>query len=399
MSSWDLAYRSLGRRRTRTALTVSGIVVGVAVIMILFSIVAGYGAQAQQLVRSLSGADLTVVNGTSIGGGGPEARFGFFSPLTLNESVAQSVSQISGVYSVTSQLSTFGTIDGNRANLVGVDPATYIQATGGLNIVNGSFLPQDAGYQIVLGKAIADSLNVTVGQNVTISTTSSGDQTFMVVGIFETGTRFQENAGYLPLSYIQTATNEPGQISEILVKAQNPNRVDTISSAITSSISGVRVVTATSLLTAQSTLVNSLSTFFATIGLVALLAGSFGVVNTMLMSVTERVREIGTLKAIGARDSTVMKTFLTEAVLIGLIGGAIGVVIGVVGSFILPFFGVGAGLGGGGAFRIGASITPAITLNNVLLSLGLGVVVGVLAGLYPAWRASRMNPVEALRHV
>ncbi|MEM3489966.1 MAG: FtsX-like permease family protein, partial [Nitrososphaerota archaeon] len=141
---------------------------------------------------------------------------------------------------------------------------------------------------------------------------------------------------------------------------------------------------------------------FAAIGLVALLAGSFGVVNTMIMSISERTREIGTLKAIGARDSKILKIFLTEALLIGLIGGAIGVIVGTSLSYVFPMLtrGIfGAAPFIGGRRGVGLTIAPAITPFNIALCFSLGVLVGILAGLYPAWRAARMKPVEALRHV
>jgi len=123
----------------------------------------------------------------------------------------------------------------------------------------------------------------------------------------------------------------------------------------------------------------------------------------MMMSTTERTREIGTLRAIGARRRQVMQLFLGEAFLIGVIGGVGGVVVGAVVSLVLPSFTGAAsssGFGGrgvGGLF--GGELTSTLTPEIVLLSLCLGVVVGVLAGIYPAWRASRLDPVESLRHV
>jgi putative ABC transport system permease protein len=122
----------------------------------------------------------------------------------------------------------------------------------------------------------------------------------------------------------------------------------------------------------------------------------------MVMSVSERTREIGTLKAIGARDSKILKIFLTEALLIGLIGGIVGITIGTVLSFIFPLFTRGIlGASGGAGFgaRIsGVIIAPAITPFNLVLCFSLGALVGVLAGIYPAWRAAKMKPVEALRY-
>jgi putative ABC transport system permease protein len=151
-----------------------------------------------------------------------------------------------------------------------------------------------------------------------------------------------------------------------------------------------------------SQILNTLALFFLVIGLVAVFAGSLGVVNTMIMSVSERTREIGTLKAIGARDSKILKIFLTEALLIGVIGGGVGVIAGAVLSYVFPLFTRGIlGATGGAGFSGASTITmaPAITPLNIALCFSLGALVGVLAGLYPAWRAARMKPVEAFRHV
>jgi putative ABC transport system permease protein len=151
--------------------------------------------------------------------------------------------------------------------------------------------------------------------------------------------------------------------------------------------------------------------FLFSIGIVALIAGSFGVINTMTTSISERTREIGTLKAIGAKDGQILKIFMSEAVILGVVGGAIGVSTGILFSIFLPLLSGGLsglslpGLGGGLGRRIlvggqgGVSIAPAILPSTILLCFSLGLVVGVLAGLYPSWRAARMKPVEALRHV
>ena len=136
------------------------------------------------------------------------------------------------------------------------------------------------------------------------------------------------------------------------------------------------------------------SSFFTLIGLVALLAGAFGVINTMMMSISEQTREIGTLRAIGAQKNQVLKMFLSESLLIGLIGGVVGVLIGSIVTLIIPAI---TGAGRVGILR--GALSPIITPYDFFLSLGLGILVGAIAGIYPAWRASNMDPVEALRHV
>lgn len=403
MSAWNLAHRSLRRRRLRTGLTVSGIVVGVAMTFILLSLVSGMQTQTTQMVRALGGADITVSNATTTGGGqfGQPGQFSGVSS-TLNESLTQTISQIPGVYAVSPQLSFSGLVNGTRVFVYGIDPATYSTVTSGLNVVNGTSLSENDEYKIVLGKAVADSLNGTVGETVTVGTNSSNGQTFTIVGIFETGTSYQELAVYIQLNAAQNTTGQQGLVTQILVKCIDPNDVSSVSDAISASIPGVRTTSSTALVQQASQILNTLALFFLVIGLVAVFAGSLGVVNTMIMSVSERTREIGTLKAIGARDSKILKIFLTEALLIGIIGGGVGVIAGAVLSYVFPLFtrgilGATGGVGFGGASTV--TIAPAITPLNIVLCFSLGALVGVLAGLYPAWRAARMKPVEAFRHV
>jgi len=420
MSAWNMAFRSLRRRRLRTGLTASGIIVGVALMFILLSLTSGMDVQTRQMVRALGGADITVSNATVPERGvfPPEGGMFFGAARTLNEYLVQVISQIPRVYAVSPQLSFSGYVSTTRITVNGVDPATYSAVAGELNVVSGVSISENDEHKIVLGKAIADSLSVTVGGTVTVGTTQTDGQTFTVIGIFETGNQFQEYAGYITLNDAQNITNQQGLVTQILVKCVDSNEVSDISNAISSSISGVRVTVSAGMVSQASSMLNTLSLFFAIIGLVALFAGSFGVVNTMFMSVTERTREIGTLKAIGARDSVILKIFMAEAILIGLIGGGAGVIAGTVLSYVFPLFtrgilGVTQGVtqgtpfGGGGPFGGGrtdfsrmsnVNITPSIEPLNIALCFSLGALVGILSGIYPAWRAARMKPVEALKH-
>jgi putative ABC transport system permease protein len=408
MLTWSLAIRNLKRRKLRTGLTASGIVVGISMMLILLSLVSGMEAQTRSMVRAMGGADITISNGTMPA---REGMGGFFGVVrTLNESLTQIISQIPGVYAISPQLSFSGNIGGARTTIYGINPASYMAVTGGLNIVSGSFLSESSKNEIVLGRALMDSLNLTLGQDVNLEVSQGEEKAFRIIGIFETGIVFHEYAGYITLADAQNITGQNDLVTQILVKCEDPSLVSDVSSLISSSISGVRVSSPTTVVQQASQMLNTLTMFFATIGLVALFAGSFGIINTMIMSVTERTREIGILKAIGAKNSDIMKMFLAEALLIGLMGGGFGVIIGSILTYVFPMltsglFSFGAspiGMGNPGfrGFRgaFSLNIAPAITPINIALCFSLGAIVGILAGLYPAWHASRMKPVEALRH-
>lgn len=412
-----MAFRNLRRRKSRTILTVSGIVIGVGMILVLLSLTAGTSAQASGLLRNVLNAEITVVNSTRPsfsgfggsggfggGGGGGEFRAFFGAGNTISQSVVNEIGNMNDVYATSPQLTITGYVNGSSVFLYGIDPSTYSTATNGLTITSGSMFSSTASAnQIVLESTFASNENVTVGSTVWVGTNSSGANStdFTVVGLYSSGSTFGPltRSAYISLQNAQTLGNDNGKVTDIFVKAMNPSQVSQLASNIDSSISGVTAITDSNAVTSASALSGTLTTFFTIIGLVALLAGGFGVVNTMMMSVSERVREIGTLKAIGARRSQVLRIFLNEAFLIGLIGGIIGVFIGAVVTFALPSFTSAASEGAsfGGFFR--GELAPTLTASNLLLSFLLGTIVGVLAGFYPAWRASRMNTVEALRHV
>ena len=396
-------------------------------ILVLLSLAAGTSTQTGGLLRNLVGAEITVVNGTTPtfpgsggsgsnftgGGGGFGGGSGFRqifgTGTTLNESLTGTISAVSGVYEVSPELSTTGYINGESTFLYGIDPGTYSNVTSGLNIVSGTMLSStSAGSPIVLSSTLATDLDVTVDSSVTVGANSTGGASYIVVGIYDAGTTFGPTArsAYILLPAAQSIAGETGKVTEIFVKTNNSNIVSSVASVIDSTVGGVVANTAATVTTTASSLTDTLSTFFTVIGLVALMAGGFGVINTMLMSISERTREIGTLRAMGARKGDIMRIFMSEAFLIGLIGAGAGALIGVVVSVALPSLTgstaaatgfPGAGGGAGGLVRGG--LETALTLRNLLLSLGLGALVGTLAGIYPAWRASRMDPVEALRHV
>lgn len=405
--TWEIAFRNLRRRKLRTTLTVLGIVVGVSLMLVILSLASGMESQARIMIRALGGADIILTNATALRDlRGPSETF--LGRSLLDESIIGIVCSIPGVYAASPQLSFSTSIDGRRVTIYGIESSSYEVVTGGLNIVEGRFISNNG--EIVLGRALMELLNLTVGASVTLSTGQGENRDFNIVGVFESGVSFQELSGYVTLVDAQNTTGKRGLISQVLVKCDDPSMASQVASFISSTIKGIRAVTPTAMLERVSQVLNSLTIFFATIGLVALVAGSFGVVNTMIMSVTERIREIGILKAVGAKSRDIMKMFLAESLLIGLLGGCVGVLVGIALAYMFPMLTAGLFSYGATPFWTGSPMIggrtptnmmlaiPLLTPLNVTICFSLGALVGILAGLYPAWRACRLRPVEALRY-
>jgi putative ABC transport system permease protein len=372
---------------------VSGIVVGVALMAVLLALLQGMNTQFTEMLRGIGGADITVYNATT-----PtrEREFMIQPYDTINQSYADIIkNNISEVYAVSPTLAVNGVVNATQCTITGIEPDTYDAVTSGLNIMSGTSLPEGEGNAVVLGKVLSDSLGASIGDAVSIGTATTETKSFIVVGIFETGMSFLDRSCYIHLDVAQNLTEKHGLISTILVKCTNPDVVDYVANTIQIRIEGVRVVTQKILVQQVSQITNTLGVFVGAIGIVALIAGSFGVMNTMAMSVFERTREIGVLKAIGARNSTILKMFLAEASLIGILSGVVGCIIGVIAAFAFPIF---SRVATRGSADIPLLVTPVVTPTILGIALALGLTVSILAGLYPAWRAARMKTVEALRH-
>jgi putative ABC transport system permease protein len=195
------------------------------------------------------------------------------------------------------------------------------------------------------------------------------------------------------------------QFSSISAQTFTTSDVQTVVNELTSNLMLTRHVTnstqdftitsALSLQQSISTVTNTITYFLAGIAGISLLVGGIGIANTMFMSVIERTRQIGVLKSLGTTNNEVMKLFLTESGLLGLIGGIIGVIFGVLLAYLISSLG---GLGGGILGGRGTTSVTVISPEVLLLAIGFSVFIGAISGLLPARRASKLQPVEALRY-
>jgi len=410
----NTALKDLFSRKTRSILTIASIAIGIALLFSLISLVNGVESRSATMIRQLTSADIIIRNitrvDTSTGIPSPEGTRGFIRPITLsliNESILQNIESIESIYYATSLLTTQAYVDETPIILQGVIPGEYELVAGSLNIINGRSLSCLNCPEVVVGKSLMERLNLSVGGTLTI--TVNNTQVYLnVVGVYESGVQFFEMMNvYVPLYFLQNITGRVGLVSEILIKLKNPGDAQSVASYIQSIYPDLRATLQTAQIQQASQLISTLTTFFLTIGLIAIIAGGFGVANTMLINVFERMREIGILRAIGASSRTILLMFLTEALVLGLFGGVTGICTGFILAYILPnYFPIqtasrilpGSRAFGGSPQITQISITPVITWDTIMLALIIGVIVSLLAGLYPAWRASRIKPIEVLRH-
>ncbi|MEL9940350.1 MAG: FtsX-like permease family protein [Ignisphaera sp.] len=404
-----IVQRNFSRRKIRTVLTIIGISIGIGLTFSLLSITATGTQRSAELIRRLTGADITIYNATrgAMQQGFVGRRIGGFFPMDMptnliDLSIIDTLSMIPEIEVISPLLSFRAYLNSvTMVTVYGVDISTYRNVSN-LDIVEGAFLQNPTAFQVIIGKSLSDDYNISVGDAISLQVGNS-TWSFKVVGVFQSGERFQEYAVYIPIEVAQNITNSVGKASQIMIKLRDPRYLSDVIQAIQSSFPGLAVFSPLNMIQNVQQALNTITMFFSSIGLVAVTAGAFGVANTMIMSVVERTREIGILRAIGASRSFILMLFLLESFLIGFIGGVIGVLIGIVLSYIIAPL-ASYNLRGGivsarGVFQQTFSVYPTITPMNIAIAILLGIVVGVVAGIYPAYRASKIKPVEALRYV
>lgn len=408
---FGVALESIFANKLRASLTMLGIIIGVAAVLTTTGIGNGAAASITGQIQSQGTNLLTVSAGGSTGGGGSNSSNAAVTTLTMDDAAALSdknlhpqLSLIVPEYSAQATL-TNADVD-SRQQVIGVT-ADYI-AVRNLTVEFGRFLTEDEVRQnarvAVLGATLAADLFVAVdplGKTVRINA-----EPFQVIGVLKAtgGAGFGSNdqRAFVPLSVAQGRLfNAPRYrgtytITSLSIKVGDESQMNAAQTSVEQTLrlrhglgaddnNDFTIFNQASLLEVANTIAQTLSLFLGSIGAISLLVGGIGIMNIMLVSVTERTREIGLRKALGAHDSDILLQFVVEALVLCTLGGLIGMGISFGISALvsrIPNF----------TFRI------VIKASALLLALGVSSACGLIFGLYPAVRATRLDPIDALRY-
>jgi len=424
---FKLSLNSLTHRGLRSWLTILGIIIGVAAVIAMLSISAGMSQNMRTQLSSF-GTDVITVSAGRTRAQGPEGGFGErfqpgggFSQTTGTTSststpkltdkdinailTAQGVDAVSGI--ITGRASVQYLAQTVTVTIEGISPTAWNSMTTS-KLESGRFLELGDGTSVLVGYNVAHEI---FGTNLTEnSPIKIGGKTFSVAGILQQsgtgGFGGDDRTIFMTLEAARDIVTglDSDQYSSLQVKITNTNAVDQIiqnvdqvlytSRMVTSDTADFTVTSPTAMLqTIQSTMA-TLTFFLTGIAAISLLVGAIGIANTMFMSVIERTRLIGILKSIGTRNSEILKLFLTESGIIGLMGGLLGVFLGFIVVGIISSVGINImGMG-----RMGTSTSVAIvTPELVLFALLFSTIIGIISGLIPARKAANLQIVEAMR--
>ncbi len=401
------SYSALTVNKARTTLTMLGIVIGIGSVIAMVGIGSGAQASIQANIQSI-GSNLITVSSGAQRGPGSFVSGGAGSAQTITNDDAKALKQqLTQINAIDSELTRRYqiTAKGTNTNTQVIATDSQYPTVRNLNMASGSFISDEqvatAAKVAVLGPSVRDDLFGAgvdpIGQTIRISASQ-----FKIIGVSASkgGSGFfnQDDTVFIPVSTAQrylVGPNASGKlyVSTIAISASSADAMTAVQAQATQIMlqrhnisdpasADFNVQNQSDLISAASSVTKTLTILLASIAGISLLVGGIGIMNMMLTTVTERTREIGLRKAIGATRSDINFQFLTEAIMLTFFGGIIGIVLGWALSLLASRFG----------------ITSQISLSSILLAFGVSAGIGVIFGYYPARRASRLSPIEALRY-
>jgi putative ABC transport system permease protein len=404
-----LAFEALVDRKVRTILTILMVVLGSSLVVILNGLSAGQAAFLEQQFNTLAANVLFVGSG--------QRSLSSFATSTSNSLIINNVilAKVKSLPNVSDAIPEYtGSVQMNvagntqRASITSIDPSKLVVELPNLQYVDGSTIKPGDRSSALVGDTIvnppgASTPFLTIGETIKATYTysdASGKsvsvvKNFVVTGILKpSGNNGIDRSVIINLDSGNELLHKLNKYDQIIVAATTPDDVDTVQQEITSTFGKtLGATTPKAIMAVRVQAASGNNAFILMVGIIALVVGAVGIVTTLYNSVTERIREIGTMKAIGAQNSEILALFIVEAALIGVIGASLGAIIGIFGGYILAIFTTTSPAGGGPPIHIPPIFAPTDLIKVWMLSLFLSV----LAGMYPAWKASKLSPMVALR--
>jgi putative ABC transport system permease protein len=405
MNGWQtfrVSWEGIALNRVRSFLTTLGVIIGVAAVIVMLAVSAGAEAEIADQINALGANLIMIMPSFQRGGFGRQAA----APTSLTyDDLEVIASQVTGINGVTAEQSTTQNVKGDIGTLedvsiIGTTPG--FTAVREYQVAEGRFITDDDNDRVskvaVLGYDVAQELfgkQSAIGQSVKV-----GSVKLTVVGVMEekgvVGSTDYDGRVYIPITVVfkkfANARFGSDRLNTVTVSAASKDQMDSVMSQLNelvmqllgtdSTAPGFTLTTQDSIITARASTTETFRNLLSWVAGVSLVVGGIGIMNIMLVSVTERTREIGLRQALGARPRDVQLQFLLEAMMLSLLGGLVGVLAGVGGSYLSNALG---------------SMRTSVVWASIPLAFGAAAAVGIFFGYYPATKAAQLDPIVALR--
>lgn len=397
-----MAFRDLGRNRRRSFFSALAVGGGLALLILMSSVVAGEMGSALESAITLQTGHIQIRAATYDEN---KSSLKWEDLVADPEEIAGRIAALDQVRAATPRLYASGFLSsGNQsagARITGIDPLSPASDPYREGLISGQYLSPDDRDAVLIGKPLAEKLNLTAGDKISLSlNTADGnvqDQTFTVKGIYSTNTyAFDSATVFLPLAKAQALTQTENHASTVYVLLKDTAMTDAVAASLSVS-PNLEIKTWKDLNALFVEFEGFAQSYIAIFYMIILAISASVIVNTLIMSVYERTREIGILSAIGMRGGRIMMLFLAESSLLAVGGVIMGLIVGVAGTLYFNVNGFYIGNMGLSGITIADTIYARLTMDNLINLTAMTFIVTIAAGLYPAVMASRMQPVEALR--